>query len=120
VIALTNQQRAAAGLGALSTDGRLTAAAQRSSNDQAAHETMSHTGSDGSTVATRATAAGYHWHIIGENVAVGYESATSVMTGWMNSAGHRANILNPQFKNIGVSVTAAADGTLFWTMVLGG
>jgi uncharacterized protein YkwD len=119
VIGLTNQERTAAGLGPVAANGALHAAAQRESNDMAAHTTMSHTGSDGSTVATRATAAGYSWHTIGENIAVGYTSASGVMSGWMNSAGHRANILNGAFEDIGVAVATGADGRKYWTMVLG-
>jgi uncharacterized protein YkwD len=119
VIGLANQQRAAAGLGPLTANGALHTAAQRESNDMAAHTTMSHTGSDGSTVATRATAAGYAWHALGENIAAGYGSASGVMAGWMASAGHRANILNGTFKDIGVAVATGADGNKYWTMVLG-
>jgi uncharacterized protein YkwD len=119
VIGLTNQQRAAAGLGPLAANGALHAAAQRESNDMAAQTKMSHTGSDGSTVATRVTAAGYSWHAVGENIAVGYGSAAGVVTGWMNSAGHRANILNGVYTDIGVAVATGADGNKYWTMVLG-
>ncbi|MDQ1424877.1 MAG: hypothetical protein QOD72_2375, partial [Acidimicrobiaceae bacterium] len=119
VIGLTNAERAAAGLGALNANSALHAAAQRESNDMAAHTTMSHTGSDGSTVGTRASAAGYSWSTLGENIAVGYTSASGVVTGWMNSAGHRANILNGAFRDIGVAVATGADGKKYWTMVLG-
>lgn len=119
VISLTNQERAAAGLAPLNANSALHAAAQRESNDMAANTTMSHTGSDGSTVATRASAAGYSWHAIGENLAVGYTSASGVMAGWMNSAGHRANILNAVYQDIGVAVATGPDGKKYWTMVVG-
>jgi uncharacterized protein YkwD len=118
VISLTNQQRAAAGLGPLAANGALHAAAQRESNDMATHMRMSHTGSDGSTVATRVTAAGYAWHTVGENIGVGYATASGVVAGWMNSAGHRANILNGAYADIGVAVATGADGKKYWTMVL--
>lgn len=119
VIALTNAQRAAAGLSPLSANGALTAAAAAHSKDQAAHNKMTHTGSNGSTLSQRISAAGFAWHTIGENVAMGYGSADSVMDGWMNSAGHRANILKADFTSIGVAVAYSADGTPYWTMDLG-
>jgi uncharacterized protein YkwD len=119
VVALVNAQRAAAGLGPVSANGALINAAARHSKDQAANDKMSHTGSDGSTMAQRCSAAGYGWSALGENVAAGYGSSESVMNGWMNSAGHRANILNPRFVHIGVAVAYAADGTPYWTMDLG-
>lgn len=119
VIALTNAQRAAAGLSPVSANGALTAAAAAHSKDQAAHNTMTHTGSNGSTLGQRITAAGFGWRTIGENVAMGYGSADSVMNGWMNSPGHRANILKADFTSIGVAVAYAADGTPYWTMDLG-
>lgn len=119
VIALTNAQRAAAGVGPLSASGALTAAAAAHSKDQAVNNKMTHTGSNGSTLGQRVSAAGFAWRTIGENVAMGYGSADSVMNGWMNSAGHRANILKADFTSIGVAVAYSADGTPYWTMDLG-
>jgi len=117
VVDLTNARRAAAGLPALTVDGRLSNAAQDHSNDQAARDRMSHTGSNGSNAGQRITNAGYRWASYGENVAAGYSSATAVMDGWMGSSGHRANILG-QFTNVGVGLAYAADGTPYWTMVV--
>ena len=119
VIALTNAQRAAAGLGPVSASGALTAAAAAHSKDQAAQNHMTHTGSNGSTLGQRFSAAGFAWRTAGENVAAGYGSADSVMNGWMNSPGHKANILNAAFTSIGVAVAYSADGTAYWTMDLG-
>lgn len=119
VIALTNAQRAAAGLSPVSANGALTAAAAAHSKDQAVNNKMTHTGSNGSTLGQRVSAAGFAWRTIGENVAMGYGSADSVMNGWMNSPGHRANILKPEFTSIGVAVAYAADGSPYWTMDLG-
>jgi uncharacterized protein YkwD len=82
--------------------------------------TMSHTGSDGSDAGDRIARAGYSASTWGENVAAGYPSASSVVDGWMGSSGHRQNILNPAFTHIGVASARAADGTLYWTMVLAG
>jgi uncharacterized protein YkwD len=119
VIAIVNSHRAAAGLGALGANGALNAAAAGHSRDQATVDKMSHTGSNGSSFGQRISAAGYGWSTIAENVAAGQGSADSVMTAWMNSAGHNRNIMNPAFVHIGVAVAYAADGTPYWTMTLG-
>jgi uncharacterized protein YkwD len=118
VLAIVNQERAANGCGAVTINQKLATAAELHSQDQAAHNTMSHTGSDGSSPWDRAAQAGYQW-AIGENVAAGYRTPAEVMAGWMNSPGHRANILNCQAKAIGIGVAAAGDGTLYWTQMFG-
>lgn len=119
-ITLTNQERANAGLASLSSNGALNNAAAAHSADQAARNQMTHTGSNGSNAGDRIRAAGYQPATWGENVAAGYTSASSVVAGWMGSSGHRANILNPAFTQIGVASATAANGTRYWTMVLAG
>lgn len=118
VVDITNQRRAEAGLPALVVDGRLANAAQAHSQDQANMNRMTHTGSDGSTLGTRVTRQGYAWGRAAENVAAGYADAAGVMQGWMGSAGHRANILDPNVIHIGVGLAYSANGTPYWTMVL--
>lgn len=118
VVAIVNRERAAAGCGAVQINAALATAARLHSQDQAATNNMSHTGSDGSSFVERARQAGYQ-NPIGENVAMGYRTPDAVMQGWMNSDGHRRNILNCQAKAIGVGVAAAADGSLYWTQVFG-
>lgn len=118
VVTLVNEARAAGGCGPVRINSRLTSAAQAHSADQATHDTMSHTGSDGSSPWDRARRAGYT-KAIGENVAAGYRTPEAVMDGWMNSPGHRANILNCQARAIGVGVAAAGDGTPYWTQMFG-
>lgn len=93
MLARVNEQRAAQGLRALCINSKLMAAAQRHTNDMATNNFMSHTGSDGSTMSTRVTVTGYQWTRLAENVAAGQANVDAVMTSWMNSAGHRANIL---------------------------
>ncbi|EGZ19733.1 hypothetical protein PHYSODRAFT_327924 [Phytophthora sojae] len=93
MLALVNAQRAAYGLSPLCLNTKLMAAAMRHSKDMAAYNFMSHTGSDGSTMSSRIDDAGYMWTRAAENVAAGQTTISSVMTSWMNSAGHRANIL---------------------------
>ena len=114
VVAQVNEERESAGCSSVTVDGRLTTAAQRHSQDQADRGVMTHTGADGSTTGERATRAGYRWSRIGENVASGTTSAERVMTMWMNSSGHRANIVNCEYRHIGV---ARVGG--YWTQVFG-
>lgn len=117
-VAITNNERAAAGLPALSVSPALEQAAAGHSGYQASRNRMSHTGSGGSSAGTRITAAGYRWRTWGENVAAGYPNCAEVMRGWMNSPGHRANILNGAFTQIGIAAATASNGTIYWTMVL--
>jgi uncharacterized protein YkwD len=119
VVQLVNAERAAAGIAALTVDDRLAAAAAGHAADQASRNHLAHDGSDGSTVADRVGASGFRWRALGENVAAGYRDASSVVNGWMNSPGHRKNILNPAFTTVGVAVAGSADGTYYWTMDLG-
>ncbi|MFD6876193.1 MULTISPECIES: CAP domain-containing protein [unclassified Streptomyces] len=116
VVALVNQERAKAGCSALTVNDKLTAAAQNHSQDMASHSNMSHTGSDGSDPGQRITRAGYSWSTYGENVAYGYNSPEQVMNGWMNSPGHKKNILNCAFKEIGVGL---AQPNSYWTQAFG-
>ncbi|MEU4163342.1 S8 family serine peptidase [Actinoplanes sp. NPDC026670] len=118
VITLTNAQRTANGCAAARTDDRLTTAARAHSTDMVTNNFFSHTGSDGSNFVTRASRAGYTAPS-GENIAYGYRTPQDVVTGWMNSPGHRANILNCQSIAIGVGLATKADGTPYWTQVFG-
>lgn len=119
VVALTNQQRTAKGMPPLTEDPALTQAAQDHACDMAQSQRMSHSGSDGSTLPTRMNRAGYTFGEAAENVAAGYADAASVMAGWMNSHGHRRNILDRTLRDIGVGVARGSDGMLYWTMDLG-
>ncbi len=79
---------------------------------------ISHVSDDGRTFVDRARTQGYD-DPGGENVARGQRDAADVMNSWMNSAGHRANILNCGFKAIGVGVAKGVDGTLVWGQLFG-
>jgi len=118
VLAIVNRERSEAGCRAVTLNSRLNTAAERHSEDQAEHGTMSHTGSDGSSPWDRAERAGYS-NAIGENVAAGYRTASAVMEGWMDSPGHRANILNCDARAMGLGMAAAGDGTRYWTQMFG-
>ncbi|MEU3455037.1 CAP domain-containing protein [Micromonospora sp. NPDC006766] len=117
VVDLVNQERAKAGCQALTVSDKLTLAAQRHSQDQADHKNMTHDGSDGSDVGERLDRVGYAWRAYGENVAWNQQSPAAVMAAWMNSSGHRANILNCSFTQIGVGV-ARSNGP-YWTQDFG-
>ena len=84
-----------------------------------ANNYFSHTGSDGSSMATRVNATGYAWLSLGENIAAGYSGIDAVLAGWMASDGHCANIMNPSFNQVGlvcVSGTSATMYSSYWTM----
>ncbi|MEU4160520.1 CAP domain-containing protein [Actinoplanes sp. NPDC026670] len=115
---LINEQRASNKCEALTVNDQLTAAASGHSAWMAQNGTLSHTGDGGSTFVTRAQAAGYA-QPSAENIAMGYRTAAEVVDGWMNSPGHRANIVNCKSKTVGVAVADTADGTPYYTQVFG-
>ncbi|RCV52723.1 CAP domain-containing protein [Marinitenerispora sediminis] len=113
VVDLVNDERSRAGCPDLRVDGRLTAAAQGHSEDMARRDYMDHVSPEGEGPGDRAAAVGYSaWS--GENVAAGYRTAQDVMNGWMNSDGHRANILNCDNRAIGVG-----EADRYWTQMFG-
>jgi uncharacterized protein YkwD len=102
VLTLTNQHRLAIGLQPLRLNPILNAAAYAHSRDMAEQDYFSHYGLDGSTVYGRITALGYPSFITTENIAAGFSSPETVVQAWMDSPGHRANILNPLLEEIGI------------------
>lgn len=114
---LVSNERADAGCGALERDSRLDAAARLHAEDMAVNDYFDHTSQDGRSPTDRAVEQGYEGGV-GENIAAGYPDAASVMEGWMNSEGHRANILNCDYSVIGIGV-ADRDGTLYWVQNFG-
>jgi uncharacterized protein YkwD len=120
VVTLTNAQRAANGCGALRADARLAVSARKHSADMVTKAFFSHTGSDGSDFVAREIGAGYPASgPSAENIAWGYRTPQEVVTGWMNSPGHRANILNCSSIAVGVGMIRAADGSPYWTQDFG-
>ncbi|MFI8824680.1 sigma-70 family RNA polymerase sigma factor [Streptomyces sp. NPDC053431] len=117
VIDLVNSERARAGCGPLTENSLLTRAAQGHSDDMAARDFFDHTNPDGDGPGERVTAAGYRWSTYGENIAKGQRTPAEVMESWMNSPGHRANILNCDFREIGIGIHTA--GGPYWTQVFG-
>lgn len=123
VVALTNQERLAHGCGPVTMDNRLRLAADGHSQDMALNDYFSHTAPDGTSPWDRIRAQGYVYSMAGENIAAGYSSPESVVQGWMNSDGHRANILNCGFIHIGVGYyyiqndTGNVNYRHYWTQV---
>lgn len=120
VVALVNIERARAGCDPVSADAALQSAAQGHSDDMAARTYFSHTSPDGSTFADRIRGAGYRGGSIAENIAAGQRSAKAVMDAWMASPGHRANILNCTYRDIGVGYATGGSYGTYWTQTFGG
>ncbi|MBK3587939.1 CAP domain-containing protein, partial [Streptomyces sp. MBT57] len=117
VLALVNQERSKVGCSPLTTSAPLTSLAQNFSEDMAARGFFDHTDPDGDTPWDRAAQAGVQG-LAAENIARGQADAQAVMDGWMNSEGHRANILNCDYKTIGIGVHEGSGGP-WWTQNFG-
>ncbi|MFJ9321051.1 CAP domain-containing protein [Streptomyces globisporus] len=117
VLALVNQERAKVGCSPLSTSAPLTSLAQNFSEDMAARGFFDHTDPDGDTPWDRAAQAGVQG-LAAENIARGQADARAVMEGWMNSEGHRANILNCDYKTIGIGIHEGSGGP-WWVQNFG-
>lgn len=110
----TNQARADNGRPAFIWSTALAAVAEAHSQDMCDRGFFSHTNPDGVAPAQRVTAAGISWRAVAENIAQGYPTASAVHIGWMNSPGHRANILNGALGKIGIGYVACG-GMHYWT-----
>jgi uncharacterized protein YkwD len=124
VVTLVNQHRASMSLGQLAVSPTLTDSANWKSLHMAYYGYMQHDDPAppvARTPADRLAACGYPIGSVGwgENIAYGYSTPAAVMTAWLNSPGHRANIETPGFRAIGVGVARAANGTLYWTQNFG-
>lgn len=119
VLRLVNLERDKAGCGSLRMDSRLRKAARDYSALMAAKKWFNHTSPDGSSFVDRIERAGYpRYYAAAENIAYGYRDAAAVMKGWMNSSGHRRNILDCSYKAIGVGL-AYRGSTPYWTQDFG-
>ena len=122
LLTLTNQARQNAGVGELHLSYELGQSAQTYAEDLATQNFFSHTGKDGSTLTSRLSASGYQFIAAGENIAAGQQSASSVFQGWMNSPGHRANILQSEFTEVGFGLfdaTGNSDYGRYWVQNFG-
>ena len=114
VVALVNAERAKYGLSALRVDSRVQQAAQVRAAETV--QSFSHTRPNGSSFSTALTEAGVSYTRSGENIAYGQSTPQQVVQAWMNSDGHRANILNGSFTTIGVGYTVV-NGTAYWAQL---
>ena len=120
ILSLVNIERRKANLQPLTLNNQLGQAAQNHTNDMVSKSYFSHTSPSGGTMASRVNATGYRYSAIGENIAAGKSTANATMTQWMNSPGHRANILNPKFRELGVGFAPSNDQyRYYWTQVFG-
>ncbi len=115
---LVNQARCENGLTPLVANDQLGNAGLTHNVDMASNNFFDHVGSDGSLPWDRVGAQGYSWNWVGENIAAGYPDVSSVFDGWMNSPGHKANILNANFQEMGLShISGVGEWGHYWTQV---
>lgn len=119
VIRLVSAERQRAGLPPLADSGKLERAAQVQACDNARRSSLSHELADGSTLATRLRNEGYRFRAAAENVARGPGTAERVVDLWMNSSGHRKNILMGAVREAGVGIAPGRDGRAQWSLVMG-
>jgi uncharacterized protein YkwD len=98
----------------------LNKAALQHAQDMARHSHFEHEGTDGSTPADRATRAGYRWRHVAENIAAGAPNARAVVDGWLASPGHCANIMSPQYREMGIAfaLNPQSKAGIYWAQTL--
>ncbi len=120
VLRLINERREAAGLPALKHDPILARQAAEYACELIDYDYFDHVNPvTGSTLVDRAEAAGYDYLVIGENLAAGQRSPQEVVDAWMNSEGHRANILDPRYTEIGIAVRVGGSYGIYWVQEFG-
>ncbi|WP_286167014.1 CAP domain-containing protein [Clostridium sp. D33t1_170424_F3] len=115
VVKLVNQERAKAGLAPLTLSQPVASAAQVRAKEIT--QSFSHTRPDGRSFSTALTEQNVSYRSSGENIAWGQKTPEQVMQGWMNSEGHRKNIMNAKFTSIGVGYHRNASGVNYWTQL---
>lgn len=106
IFSQTNQMRAAAGLSTVTSNSKLTSSAQMKAQDMATKSYFAHANPEGQRLAYWLGRVGYQYKWAGENLAVGYDTATGTMNGWKNSPTHYANIVKPEYQELGVGVAS--------------
>lgn len=132
ILELVNEERAKAGVNPLEFDSRLDRAANLHNDEMVRADIMEHRVSGEAELGDRVRATGYNPSAWAENVAAGSETPEQVMNGWMNSPGHRSNILSPRYTDIGIGYEEAPDNRpyengntdgrdydIYWTQVFG-
>ena len=115
IVELVNVERAKEGLSALTLENDMTDAAMVRAKE--IQSSFSHTRPNGSSFATALKEAGVSYNRAGENIAWGQRSPEEVVNAWMNSSGHRANIMSASFSRIGVGYLTNASGTPYWVQL---
>lgn len=117
VVQLVNVERQKAGLQALTLDTEISNVARAKSKDMADNNYFAHQSPTYGSAGDMLTKFGIRWSAWGENLASGQKTPEAVVTAWMNSAGHRANIMSPNFSRIGVGYVTNSGGIPYWTQV---
>lgn len=117
VVELVNVERQKAGLQALTLDSEISNVARTKAKDMAVNNYFAHQSPTYGSAGDMLTKFGIRWATWGENLASGQQTPESVVTAWMNSEGHRANIMSPDFSRIGVGYVTNSSGTPYWTQV---
>lgn len=117
VIRLVNVERSKAGVPALSTNNKLSDVARIKSRDFVNNNYFSHNSPTYGSPFDMIKSFGISYTSAAENLASGHRSAAEAMNSWMNSSGHRTNILNPTYNQIGVGVARDSKGNLYWTQM---
>lgn len=117
VAELVNIERQKAGLSALTFDQSVSNVARTKSKDMAANNYFAHQSPTYGSAGDMLTKFGIKWSAWGENIASGQKTPEAVVTAWMNSPGHRANILSTNFSKIGVGYAVNSNGTPYWTQI---
>jgi uncharacterized protein YkwD len=121
VVSATNSARARRGLAALAVSSKLMEAARIQAEQMAAFQRADHviTGAQYPTPESRLAAVGYSYSSVGENVAWNQRDPQSAVDAWMNSAPHRANILDPGYTEMGAAMARSSKGEPYWVQVFG-
>ena len=114
---IVNKERAARGLAPLKFNWELSRVARMKSQDMINKNYFSHTSPTYGSPFNMMENFGFKFTAAGENIAYGQTTPAEVMNSWMNSPGHRANILSPIYTEIGVGAAKKANGTLYWTQM---
>lgn len=119
LLALHNKARFAAGAMPMTLNPILEKTAQDYAVQMAKFNRLNHIGVDGTMPWDRGKANGYNWHNYGENIAAGARTPSEVFQEWMDDPPHKANIMNPKFKDVGFGYWTAANGNTYWCVDFG-
>ncbi len=117
VVELVNVERQKAGLSALTLDSKISSVARTKSKDMADNNYFAHQSPTYGSAGDMLRKSGINWSAWGENIASGQRTPEAVVTAWMNSPGHKANIMSTNFSKIGVGYVTNSNGTPYWTQM---